>query len=330
MKNFFKIIKENYKWVILLITSMIFIWFAVRVKMNPGLDIDIIFHKYLSLIQNDSLTSFFKVITSLASIPVVLVVFILFLLVCFVNKNYKYCPFVIANLTIILALNLILKQIFMRPRPELMLVQEFGYSFPSGHAMFSMAFYGLFVYIIFHSNINKVIKYLSTFLTLLIIFMIGLSRIYLHVHYLSDIIAGFAVSVIYLILFTKFMKAFLGDGVKNEKIFKSFYYAYQGIKTAFKQERNMKIHIIIMLFVIVFGFLLSISVTEWFVCLILFGIVIALELVNTAIENTVDLITKEYDIKAKMAKDTAAAAVLVVAVISVVVGLIIFIPKIFF
>lgn len=113
-----------------------------------------------------------------------------------------------------------------------------------------------------------------------------------------------------------------------KKLINSFKYAFQGIYIGIKEERNIKIHIFIMILVILFGIMLKISKVEWIICIILFGNVIALELMNTAIENTVDLITKENNPKAKIAKDTAAGAVLVMAISSAIVGLIIFIPKI--
>ena len=83
-----------------------------------------------------------------------------------------------------------------------------------------------------------------------------------------------------------------------------------------------------MFLVIVFGIIFNISKTEWFVCILLFGGVIALEIMNTAIETTVDLITMEKNSKAKLAKDASAGAVLVMAIISVIIGLMIFMPKI--
>ncbi len=83
-----------------------------------------------------------------------------------------------------------------------------------------------------------------------------------------------------------------------------------------------------MILVIVFGIMLKISKIEWIICIALFGLVISMELINTAIENTVDLITKENNQQAKIAKDVAAGAVLVSAIVSSVIGLMIFIPKI--
>ena len=113
-----------------------------------------------------------------------------------------------------------------------------------------------------------------------------------------------------------------------KKLIKSFKYAFEGIFTGIKEEQNMKIHIVIMILVIIFGVILKISKIEWIICIILFGLVISMELINTAIENTVDLITKEKNEKAKIAKDVAAGAVLVSAIASAIIGLIIFVPKI--
>ena len=83
-----------------------------------------------------------------------------------------------------------------------------------------------------------------------------------------------------------------------------------------------------MLLVILAGFYFKISMAEWIICIILFGLVISLELVNTAIETTVDIAMPEKNEKAKIAKDVSAGAVLVAAIVSAIIGLMIFIPKI--
>ena len=113
-----------------------------------------------------------------------------------------------------------------------------------------------------------------------------------------------------------------------KKLIKSFKYAFEGILIGIKEEQNMKIHITIMILVIIFGIMLKINTTEWIICILLFGLVISMELINTAIENTVDLITKEKNQQAKIAKDVAAGAVLVSAIVSAIIGLMIFVPKI--
>lgn len=110
---------------------------------------------------------------------------------------------------------------------------------------------------------------------------------------------------------------------------KSLKHAIEGITICVLKERNIKIHIFMMICVIVCGFLFDISYFEWIICLLLFGLVISLELVNTAIEAVVDLCSPQKHPLAKYAKDVAAGAVLMSAIIAVIVGLLIFIPKIF-
>ncbi len=118
------------------------------------------------------------------------------------------------------------------------------------------------------------------------------------------------------------------NNVEVKKLINSFKYAIQGIISSFKTERNMKIHVFIMILVIIWGIIFKISVTEWIVCALLFALVISGELFNTAIETVVDMIMPEINDKAKLAKDISAGAVLVLAITAVIVGLIIFVPKI--
>ena len=115
---------------------------------------------------------------------------------------------------------------------------------------------------------------------------------------------------------------------KTKKLINSFKYAIEGIVSSFKTERNMKIHIFIMILVIIAGIILKISALDWIILVIMFALVISGELFNTTFETVVDMITKERNEKAKLAKDIAAGAVLVLAIGSIIVGLIIFIPKI--
>ena len=110
-------------------------------------------------------------------------------------------------------------------------------------------------------------------------------------------------------------------------LYKSFGYAFEGIFAGIRGERNMKIHCIAAVCVIVAGVLFHISVTEWCICLVLFGLILSLELVNTAIEAVVDLVTEDKKPLAKLAKDTAAGAVLIAAVMAAMAGLLIFVPK---
>ncbi|HIX63098.1 MAG TPA: diacylglycerol kinase family protein [Candidatus Mediterraneibacter colneyensis] len=113
---------------------------------------------------------------------------------------------------------------------------------------------------------------------------------------------------------------------KKDPIAKSFGYAFEGILICIRRERNMKIHCIAIILVTLAGTLFHITPAEWCICLLLFGLVAALEMVNTAVESVVDLVTREKKPLAKTAKDAAAGAVLFAAVISVIIGCIIFLP----
>ena len=112
----------------------------------------------------------------------------------------------------------------------------------------------------------------------------------------------------------------------TQTITKSFGHAFDGISAGL-EERNMKIHCTMAVLVTFFGLILHISVTEWCICLGLFGLIMGLELVNTAIEALCDLVTQEYRPLAKRAKDTAAGAVLIASIMAAAAGLIIFIPR---
>ena len=114
---------------------------------------------------------------------------------------------------------------------------------------------------------------------------------------------------------------------KSKKIINSFKYAFEGIFTSFKTERNMKIHVLAMIIVIAFGFYLKLNSTEWCIITIIIALVLTAELFNTAIETIVDMICPEKNPKPKLAKDISAAAVLSLAVGAVIIGTIIFIPK---
>lgn len=112
------------------------------------------------------------------------------------------------------------------------------------------------------------------------------------------------------------------------KLIKCFGYALHGIAQAFKSEPNIKIHLAIIILVVAGGFLFHISIAEWLACIVCFGLVMGAELFNTSIEKLVDLVSPEYNPKAGKVKDISAGAVLVCAFISVVIGVIIFAPKI--
>ena len=336
--------KKNYKWIIALLCLIIVLMMIEDIFEHEQLTLDMLVYRLVILnLRSEPLTVFMKVITNLSS-AYVLIAITLGTLLFIKNKKIGLC--VASNLVITTLLNQLLKYIIQRPRPDgYRLIAESGYSFPSGHSMVSMAFYGLIIYLIWKMVKNKKIKYVACGILGFLIPMIGFSRIYLGVHYASDVIGGFAISIVYLLLFTNMARSVLQlekEKIKmidkrkmvklrkkRKKLRNSFKYAFEGIEEAWKTEQNLKIHFVIMALVIIAGFIFKISAIEWMVCLLLFAIVISLELINTAIETTVDIAMPEINEKAKYAKDIAAGAVLFSAMISVIVGLIIFLPKIF-
>ena len=110
------------------------------------------------------------------------------------------------------------------------------------------------------------------------------------------------------------------------KLIKSFKYAFCGIWVSMK-EQNMRIHFISALVVTIAGILTGLSITEWLVIVIAIALVIGAEMINTAIESVVNLASPKIHPLAKQAKDVAAGAVLVFAITSVIIGLLIFLPK---
>ena len=121
------------------------------------------------------------------------------------------------------------------------------------------------------------------------------------------------------------------DKLKERGIKRFFYcfdYALDGLVYAFKCEQNMLVHIISTIVVVILGIVLDINWVEWLLCFLIIGLVIATELINTSIEAVVDLTCPETNPLAKVAKDTAAAAVMVFAIVAVLLAVFIFLPKI--
>ncbi len=113
----------------------------------------------------------------------------------------------------------------------------------------------------------------------------------------------------------------------KKRLVDSFRYASYGIVEAYKGEQNLRIHTVVAVLVIICGFVFQISYVEWLICLVLIGLVLMSEFFNTAIEYVVDLASPDIHPLAKLAKDTASAGVLMMAIISAIIGLIIFVPE---
>lgn len=200
-----EIVIKNFKWIALFICLVAFLAILEDVMELEIMELDIKGYEIISNhLISDSMTPIAKVITQFGSATGLVV---LSLILLGAIKNKKIGILICGNLGISAFLNQVLKHIIQRPRPtEFRIINESGYSFPSGHSMVSAAFYGFLIYLIYKKVKNKYLKWsLITILSILII-LIGTSRIYLGVHYTSDVIGGFLVAVSYLIIYTSIIK----------------------------------------------------------------------------------------------------------------------------
>lgn len=112
--------------------------------------------------------------------------------------------------------------------------------------------------------------------------------------------------------------------MKNKSLLRSFINAFNGLKLGLLHERNMKLHLLAAVLVIAAGLVLELDAMRWAVLVLTVSAVIAAELFNTALENVVDMITSQFSQTAKLVKDTAAAAVLVVSIAAAIIGILVF------
>lgn len=207
-KKIKEFITKNLKWIILLICLIGFLAIAEDVFNKEIMSGDIIGYKLVStFLISDFVTPIAKFITNFGG-AIFLIALTIVLLVLIKNKKIGISIF--SNLVIVTILNQLLKAILQRPRPtEYRIVEETGYSFPSGHSMVSMAFYGYLIYLIYKYVKNKYIKWISIVLLSILVCSIGISRIYLGVHYTSDVLGGFLISMSYLVIYISAVNKFL-------------------------------------------------------------------------------------------------------------------------
>lgn len=204
-ENVIKFIKNNWRWMLLFICLIGFLALAEDVFHQEIMNGDIVGYDIISkLFKFNVSTPIAKFITNFGgAIFVISLTTILF----FVIKDKKIGISIITNLGIVTILNQIIKFIMQRPRPtEFRIIEETGYSFPSGHSMVSLAFYGYLIYLIYRYIKNKYIKWPLIVLLSILICLIGISRIYLGVHYTSDVLGGFLLSISYLVVYISLIK----------------------------------------------------------------------------------------------------------------------------
>ena len=161
-------------------------------------------------IMKDGLTPILKAITELGGVAFTVLAGVLIFMFC--KKNRWFITFDLVGVTLV---NQVIKHIIRRPRPNVLrLVEESGYSFPSGHSMVSMAFYGIIIYLVYKNVSNKYLKWILIILLSLLILSIGFSRIYVGVHYFTDVPGGFLLGLAYLIIYINIYNKRIG---KNEE-----------------------------------------------------------------------------------------------------------------
>lgn len=205
------------RWIVFSLAIIVFLALLEDVLEQEVLHFDQhAYELFVVQLRNPVLTPIMEGFSNLAS-PVVVLAMLLIVAAFAPGNRPGRCA--IINLVCVLALNQALKAIVQRPRPEgFRLVSEVGYSFPSGHSMISMAFFGLCAWMVWHYEKNRVTKWFYCICFALLVAFVGISRIYLGVHYASDVLAGFCVSLAWLVVYTKvFCPIIFSEKTDNSK-----------------------------------------------------------------------------------------------------------------
>lgn len=208
-----KFIKKYYKAIIVFICLIIILEMIYSLFAQEVMTRDVVGYNFISKYLISDLTlPIAKFITNFGGVVGLIIIAIIVSSILIIKKHKLMGILVLLNLAISGALNQVLKRIIQRPRPtEYRLIEENGYSFPSGHSMVSAAFYGFFIYLIFKNVKNKYIKWISIVALSVLIILIGISRIFLGVHYTSDVMAGIIISISYLVIFTSIVNDYLDE-----------------------------------------------------------------------------------------------------------------------
>jgi len=198
------VVKDKKRFMLLFICLAIFIFILINVINGNIVGFDNTVYNGMISLKSNFTTVFFKAITKLADAETLILITIICLIVI---KNRKIGASIAVNLVSSAFVNHLIKEIVQRPRPpiELRMVEESSFSFPSGHAMTSATFYGLIIYFALKNVKNKKLRNTICITLSLLVFLIGISRIYLGVHYASDVLAGFTFAIVYLVLYINFV-----------------------------------------------------------------------------------------------------------------------------
>lgn len=186
---------------VIIIFSVLFIILSVLVGTNIISSFDNFIYDLVVFNMSDITTSIYKIITFFGSTEFIIFLCVFFLILFIILKRKNTGLVITCVLIISTIVNNLIKIIFRRERPGiLMLVEEDTYSYPSGHTMASVSMYGILIYIVLKSNMNKKLKITLSIILGIIPILVGLSRVYLGAHYISDVIGSFLVSIILLLI----------------------------------------------------------------------------------------------------------------------------------
>ena len=201
------------KYILISILLIVFLLLTILVLTGSIKLFDSSIYNFLINLRSKPMDTFMKTITKFGNTMSVII--ILAILVFILKKDDGYL--VVMNTVCVVSANQILKHIIRRPRPDhLRLVKEKGFSFPSGHSMVSIALYGILIYIVNKNIKNKTLKIILISLLSLLILFIGLSRIYVGVHYPSDVLSGYILATVITILVIDYYNTHF-RGNKNDK-----------------------------------------------------------------------------------------------------------------
>ena len=199
------------KQVLLVFLILCFLSILIGIKIYPINPVDEAIYNTLFSIRNQFWDTFFSMITICGN---TITVIILVAISLFFLKKERYLLLIAVCTTV--GMTQLFKCLVQRTRPDhIRLIVEKGYSFPSGHAMISISLYGFFLYFVYHNVKNKQLRWIFISLLSILILGIGCSRVYLGVHYPSDILGGYCLSLFILLFLIDKMPIFRGD--KNDK-----------------------------------------------------------------------------------------------------------------
>src|SRR5699024_2766381 len=181
---------------------LVFVEIADDILEKEKFEIDQFFQHISWIEQENALHQVMSLVTEAGSVVFLVIASILVVVYMFLAKKSKWMViFFIINMVGISAMTTVLKELFKRDRPEIITQYDgTGFSFPSGHSTGAIAFYGFILYMLWRSNIRQWLKWLLIFICGLLAIMIPFSRVILGVHYFTDILAGIALSLAWLIL----------------------------------------------------------------------------------------------------------------------------------